>query len=186
MVYLFLADGFEEIEALTPVDILRRAGIGVAAVGVGGEYVRGAHGITVKADIAADSFDDPRPEMIVLPGGMPGTANLDASPVVDRALRDAAASGAWICSICAAPMIPGRRGLLRGRRAVCFPGFEKWLEGAQTADPSGEKVVVDGRFVTASGMGTAKEFSLTLVSVLAGRDKAAEINRGITGDLFIR
>ncbi|MBR5601892.1 MAG: DJ-1/PfpI family protein, partial [Clostridia bacterium] len=130
MVYLFLANGFEEIEALTPLDVLRRAGVPVTTVGVGGDSILGAHGIRVQADIPDTMYRDSAPDMIILPGGMPGSEHLDNSRVVDAALRAAERNGAYLCAICAAPMVLGKRGYLAGKRAVCYPGFEQFLEGA--------------------------------------------------------
>ncbi len=182
MVYLFLADGFEEIEALTPVDVLRRAGVQVTTVGVGGENIRGAHGIEVRADMPDVMYRDSRPEMIILPGGMPGTKNLDASATVDAALKAADRNGAWICAICAAPMVLGKRGLLKGHRAVCYPGFESYLEGASVEERTGDRVITDGRRITAAGMGVATDFALALAAALCGHDKAAEIRKGIIAD----
>ena len=170
MVYLFLADGFEEIEALTPVDVLRRAGIAVTTVGVTGKTVRGSHGIAVEADVAADEAKEADIEMIILPGGMPGAANLDASETVDRFIKAAVGQDAYLAAICAAPMILGKRGLLSGRDATCYPGFEKYLEGAKHYEAS---VVVDGNFVTSDGMGSALDFALQLVALLRG-DEASE------------
>ena len=112
MVYLFLANGFEEIEALTPLDVLRRAGVPVTTVGVGGDSILGAHGIRVQADIPDTMYRDSSPDMIILPGGMPGSTHLDESRVVDAALRSAARNGAYLCAICAAPMVLGKRGYL--------------------------------------------------------------------------
>ena len=131
MVYIFLADGFEELEALSPVDVLRRAGIPVTTVGVGARTVTGSHGIPVTCDTTAgEAAPFGEMEMIILPGGMPGTTNLENSPIVQGALDQAAETGAWICAICAAPSVLGHKGLLRGKQAVCFPGFEEPLEGA--------------------------------------------------------
>lgn len=171
MVYLFLAPGFEEIEALCPLDLLRRAGIEVKTVAIGAaQAVPGAHGITILADMAEADFDPASPaEMLILPGGMPGAANLDASPVVDSALANAAGTGAYLAAICAAPMILGHRGLLRGRTAICFPGFEGDLEGATIAS---EKIAWDGNIITAAGMGVALDFGLALVTALCSREKA--------------
>jgi len=131
MVYLFLADGFEEVEALCPLDLLRRAGAQVQTVGVTGKLVTGAHDITVTADILPEDIVlDRSLEMIILPGGMPGTTNLDASGVVHEAIRFATERGITVGAICAAPMIIGKLGYLSGRSAVCYPGFEKYLIGA--------------------------------------------------------
>ncbi len=162
MIYMFLADGFEEVEALCPLDILRRAGLEVTTVGVGGkDVIRGAHGIIVHADIPDILYRDASPDMLILPGGMPGSKNLDESRIVDSALRSASRQGKYLAAICAAPMVLGKRGYLEGKRAVCFPGFEEFLTGA-TVD--GENTVVrDGNIITAKGMGAAFDFGLELV-----------------------
>ncbi len=177
MIYMFLANGFEEIEALCPLDLLRRAGLEVTTVGIGGDMIMGAHGICVGADIPDTMYRDSSPDMIILPGGMPGTKNLDASRVVDAAIRSAVKNGAYIAAICAAPMILGKRGLLSGKRAVCFPGFEEYLDGATVAKD--ESVVRDGRIITAKGMGVALDFGLALVSALCGEDEALKLKASV-------
>lgn len=179
MVDIFLAEGFEEIEALTPVDLLRRAGVTVRTVGVGGKVITGSHGISVTADITGDKWTSEETEMVVLPGGMPGTKNLDASPVVDKALSEAVEKNIPIAAICAAPSILGKRGLLAGRKAICFPGFEEALTGAKIAR---KKVVRDGQFITAAGMGVATQFGLALVEALCGKEKAAGLQKSILAD----
>ena len=171
MIYMFLANGFEEIEALLPLDLMRRAGLEVRTVGVGGIDITGSHGITVKADMLDTALSDSAPECVILPGGMPGTKNLDASAVVHKALDDALASEALICAICAAPMVLGKRGILCGKNATCFPGFEEYLEGANV----GGRVVRDGRVITAIGMGAALEFGIEIVAALLGRDAADKL-----------
>ena len=133
MIYLFLANGFEEIEALCPLDLLRRAGLEVTTVGIGGDLIKGSHGIAVQADIPDTMYRDSKPEMIILPGGMPGAKNLDESRIVDSALGAAASSGGYLAAICAAPMVLGKRGYLEGKNATCFPGFEEFLTGATVA-----------------------------------------------------
>ena len=173
MFYLFLADGFEEVEALATLDVLRRAGIDAATVGVTGKTVTGSHGIPVICDreIAelspAAAFDG-----VILPGGMPGTKHLNASAQVHAFLDAAAQRDLWICAICAAPMILGQRGMLAGRQAVCFPGFEPELKGAQIPD---QFVCRDGRFITAKGMGSAIQFGLAIVAAVQGAEKAAAL-----------
>lgn len=179
MVYLFLANGFEEIEALCPLDLLRRAGVEVTTVGIGGEMIMGSHGITVAADIPEGMFADSAPDMIILPGGMPGSKNLDESRVVDAALKAAARRGSLIAAICAAPMVLGHRGLLAGKEAICYPGFEKELTGAKI---SGKRVVRDDNIITAAGMGVALEFGLELVAALRGRDTAEQLRRAVIAD----
>ncbi len=181
MIYMFLANGFEEVEALAPLDLLRRAGCDVTTVGVGGDMILGAHGIAVQADIPDTMFRDSKPEMIILPGGMPGTRHLDESRTVDAALRSAINTGAYIGAICAAPMVLGKRGYLRGKAAVCFPGFEEYLEGA-VLQPKGVKVAIDGKIITAVGMGAAIEFGLELVEVLKGEDVANALRSAILAD----
>ncbi len=199
MIYLFLAPGFEEIEALTPVDLLRRAGLKVTTVAITTpagipateRAVTGAHRITVMADMSEADFThyieashgDPAAmpmRAVILPGGMPGAKHLDASSVVDTALRLAADGGACLAAICAAPMVLGKRGYLKGRRATCFPGFEEALIGATT----GGRVIRDGGngdyvTITAAGMGVAQEFGLELVSLLASPETAGELRAAI-------
>ena len=179
MIYLFLANGFEEVEALCPLDLLRRAGLAVTTVGVGGDVIVGAHGIAVPADVPDTLFRDSKPDMIILPGGMPGPKNLDASRTVDTALRAASANGAYLAAICAAPMVLGKRGYLKGKEATCFPGFEEYLEGATL---SKARVVTDGRTVTAAGMGVAMEFGLALVALLQGKDAAERLRSAVLAD----
>ena len=178
MIYMFLADGFEEVEALCPLDVLRRAGLEVTTVGVGGkDTVVGSHGIVVQADIPDVMYRDSAPDMIILPGGMPGSTNLDESKTVDAALRVAAKKGAYLCAICAAPLVLGKRGYLKGKKAVCYPGFEKYLEGATV--PEGETVVRDGNVITAKGMGVALDFGLELVRVLKDSETAENIKKSV-------
>ena len=179
MIYFFLASGFEEIEALCPLDILRRAGIEAVTVGVGAKEITGAHGITVTADMTDADFCDDSPELVFLPGGMPGTLNLDASETVKRAVLSAYNSGAYIAAICAAPMILGQMGLLNGRRATCYPGFEDKLTGASV---SPDKVVADGRILTAKGMGAALDFGLCIVEILKGKETADKLRRSVIAD----
>ncbi len=171
MIYMFLANGFEEVEALMPLDLMRRAGLDVKTVGVGGLEITGSHGITVRADMLDSDFSDNAPECVILPGGMPGTKNLDASAVVHKALDSALETDALICAICAAPMILGKRGILKGKNATCFPGFEEYLEGAKV----GGRVVKDGQVITAVGMGAALEFGIEIVAALKGKEAADKL-----------
>lgn len=176
MIYVFLADGFEEIEALTPVDILRRAELSVKTVGVGGKTVTGSHGITVTADIEEKDVTTDDMEMMVLPGGMPGTLNLEKSPIVTACAKYCAQNGVYLGAICAAPSILGHLGLLKGREAICFPGFENELLGATL---STDAVAVDGHIITAKGMGVSVQFALTLAALAAGEEKAQKIHDAI-------
>lgn len=171
MVYVFLANGFEEIEAITPVDIMRRAGLSVltVAVGSGGRVVTGSHGIPVTADICIDGVNVDDMEAIVLPGGQPGTDNLSASVDVRRAVTAAYEKGAVIGAICAAPSIFGSLGLLAGRHAVSFSAYTCELKGAVVENAP---VVVDGKIVTAKAAGFALDFGHALVASILGNDKA--------------
>lgn len=170
MIYVLLAEGFEEIEALTPVDLLRRAGLEVQTVGVTGKTVTGSHGIPVVADVTPDEMG--ACELLILPGGMPGAKHLDEWEGMDPLLARVTDEGGRIAAICAAPMILGKRGYLKGRWAVCFPGFEDTLIGANLA---GGRVITDGPYTTAIGMGAAHEFGAELVSCLLGIDEAARL-----------
>ena len=163
MVIVLLAEGFEELEALSPVDILRREGIDVKTVGIAGLDVKGAHGITVRADMTADEVDVTKVSAVVFPGGMPGSLNLDASPYADKFIAAATANGGHIAAICAAPLVLGRRGLLRGKNATCFPGFEGELAGANA---TGEAVVTDGNITTARDFRAAVAFGDELARIL--------------------
>ncbi len=177
MVYLFLADGFEEIEALYTLDVLRRAEIDVLSVGVPAKTATGSHKIPVVCDITVDElpFDD-NFDMIILPGGLPGAANLDNDKSVNRYIEIAVEKGKYIAAICAAPYILGKRGLLKGKKATCFPGFEKYLEGAEIVDKGAVK---DGNIITGRAMGSAHTFALTILEALNGRGCASEMKKKI-------
>ena len=176
MVYVLLAEGFEEIEALAPVDILRRGGVEVRTVGITGKTVCGSHGIPVIADILPSEVTDDM-EMLVFPGGLPGSDHLHASPESDRLIAMAKEKGAHIAAICAAPYLLGLRGLLDGKRATSYPDekFRSRLLGADTCD---ERVVTDGLITTGMGMGAAQEFGLRLLALLAGEEAAEKIAKG--------
>lgn len=177
MIYLLLADGCEEIEALTPLDLLRRAGLEVVTVGVTGREITGAHGIRFFADkTASEVRPDAELDAVILPGGMPGTTHLDNSPFVDALLSAQKDTACLICAICAAPSVLGRRGLLEGKNATCFPGFEPALRGANCQT---EPVVRDGRFITARGMGVALEFGLAIVAALRSPRTAASLRASV-------
>lgn len=176
MVYLFLADGFEIIEALAPVDMLRRAKLDVKTVGVTGTTVKSSCGVEVNADISVNEFEYNNVDAIILPGGMPGTLNLENNSIVQFAIDSAVADNAFVCAICAAPSILGHKGLLNGREAIAFPGFEKDLEGAVISD---EYVVADGNFITARGAGVATEFGLKIVEMLTDKETAENIKETI-------
>ncbi len=180
MIYVFLSDGFEETEAIAPIDMLRRAKLDVKTVGVGTASPVSSHGVKVAADITeAEVKLTPELELIVLPGGMPGTLNLEKSAVVQSAVKYCVDSNKPIGAICAAPSVLGKLGLLSGREAVCFPGFEQYLTGAKVLD---RRCVTDGIFTTAAGAGAAIDFGLELVRVLCGDAKSEELRSAIVAD----
>jgi 4-methyl-5(b-hydroxyethyl)-thiazole monophosphate biosynthesis len=181
-VILFFANGTEEVEALTAVDLLRRAGADVTLAGVGGLTVTGSHGIRITADIDAkdmDAFDGF--DMVVIPGGLPGTNHLDESPAVDKALKTVHTAGGYLAAICAAPLVLGKRGYLQNKKAVCYPGFESYLTGA-VKPCDGTRVCTDGKIITGAGAGVATDFALALIAALYGNEKADEICRAILAD----
>ena len=174
MIYVFLAQGFEECEALAPVDILRRAGFDVKTVGIGSAQIMGAHNITVTADILDTDAVTSDLEAVILPGGMPGTLNLEKSDTVQRFVDFAAENNLVIGAICAAPLILGHKNLLKGKKATCFTGFEKDLIGAEVLN---ERVVKDGNIVTAYGAGAAFDFGFSLLEVLKGKAEAENMKK---------
>ncbi len=176
MICILLADGFEEIEALTPLDILRRAGLNVKTVGMNGKIATGSHGIPVICDMLPEEIDESAVSLAIFPGGMPGALNLDASPFTDKIISAVLKNGGRLAAICAAPLIFGRRGLLDGKRATCYPSFEVELKGALT---SSEGVVTDGNITTAIGMGAALAFSEELLRLVCGNEVQTRISKSI-------
>lgn len=176
MILIYLANGFEEMEALAPADLLRRAGKDVKLVGVGGMSIKGAHGICVAADIAADAVELDGAELVILPGGGPGYENLDNSTEVDKAVKCCYNMGIRLAAICAAPMVLGKRGILSGKKATCFPGFEKYLDGAVYTN---EGVVTDGLVTTAKSAGWSVDFGLELVKFLVSEEAAAKLRTSL-------
>ena len=170
---IFLAEGFEEIEALATVDVLSRGGISAKTVSVTEKFdVEGAHGITVLADILFEDTDFHGVDILILPGGMPGTRNLEKHAGLIELIKKFHNDKKWIAAICAAPKILGKLGLLKGQVATCYPGFEKDLEGAILSD---ESVVLSSHFITSRGAGTAVLFGLKLVEVLKNKETADEL-----------
>ncbi len=167
-----LAEGFEEIEALTVVDVLRRAEVEVVMAGVGRRQLAGKHGVRVIADTVLEEVADQTFDMLVLPGGVPGVPNLAADATVARVVEAHAASGAWVTAICAAPSILGDLGLLDGKAATIHPG---WRDKLTCDDYREETVVRDGKVVTSRGPGTALPFALTLARILVGEEKAGAV-----------
>ncbi len=173
MIYILLTDGFEDIEALEPLDILRRADIPVKTVGVSSASATSSHDVTVTADILIDEIVKEDMDMLVLPGGA-GHTNLDNSAKVHALIDYAAENGIYIAAICASPSIIGKRGLLSGKKYTCFPGFEEMVEGGIY---SGEKAVLDGKFLTGKGAGAASDFGFKMVEIFKGKELADTIKK---------
>ena len=172
-VCVFFGAGFEEIEALTVVDILRRAGVDTTMVSVSEERkVTGSHAITVEMDAVISEVDFESLDMIVLPGGMPGTANLEACEALMEQVDAFASQDRIVAAICAAPSILGHRGILKGRKACCYPSWESHLEGAVVLE---QPAVIDGNLVTGRGMGAAVPFALAIIERLQGKDAACRM-----------
>ena len=179
MIYMFLANGMEEIEALCPLDLARRAGLPITTVGVGSRQITGSHGITVTSDITDAEYTGKDAEMIFLPGGMPGTLNLAASDTVKNAILSVHAQGGYLAAICAAPSILGDMGLLQGKEAICYPGFEDRLVDARISE---KRVVLDGKVLTAAGMGVALDMGLKLVEIFRGEQAAQDLRHAVLAD----
>jgi 4-methyl-5(b-hydroxyethyl)-thiazole monophosphate biosynthesis len=172
-----LAPGFEEIEAVTIIDILRRAGVHVTAAGLSPGPITGSRGVTLVPDASLDDAAVAAFDMIVLPGGGPGTENLRRDPRITALVQAQAARGGYLAAICAAPAVLGDAGLLAGRRVTSYPSYQSALA---SVDYRTDRVVVDGKFITSRSPGTALEFALTLVEHLAGRD----VSRRIAADVL--
>ena len=172
MYYVFLANGFEITEAMAPLDIMRRAGLSVKTVGVSGDLIQSSHGINVKPDMTMPELTFEGIEGAILPGGMPGTTNLKANRSVTDCIRHCYDTGKLVAAICAAPSVFGTMGLLNGKKATCFPGFEKELIGAHC---TGAHVETDGNVITAKGAGCALEFGHAIVSYALSKDSADKI-----------
>ena len=180
MVYIHLAEGFEEVEALTTVDVLRRAGIDAKTVSVtGSRTVNGTHGISVGADLLFEEADYGACEMIVLPGGLPGATNLGEHQGLTDQIKAFAASGKKVAAICAAPMVLAQCGILDGREATIYPGMEEHLAGAV---PTGANVTVCGDIITGRGPALAMEFALALTEELAGAEVRKQVAEGLLFD----
>lgn len=175
--YVFLAEGFEEIEALAPVDVMRRAGLRVVMVSTTDNLVvNGAHGIPVVADAMFDEADYADAALLFLPGGLPGATNLEAHKALGKLLVGKAGEGVVVSAICAAPLVLGGLGLLQGKKATCYPGFEDTMTGATY---TAAKVTCDGNIFTACGPGAAWDLGFTFVEHFCGAEKAAELRQGM-------
>lgn len=174
---IFLADGFEEIEGLTVVDILRRAGMEAEMISImGRKEICGSHKIAVQADALYEDVDFAELDGVVLPGGMPGTTNLGAHAGVNETIKNFAAEGKLVAAVCAAPSVLGQAGLLEGKKATCYPGYEDKLTGAEVIN---EEVAEAGNIITSRGMGTTIAFALRITAYLAGEEKAQELAKKI-------
>lgn len=176
MVYVLLGKGFEEVEAITPVDYLRRAKIAVATVGIGGKVITGGHGIAVQADIEIGEMDLTDLDMIVLPGGLGGVASIKASAEAMNAIQFAWENGKYVAAICAAPTILGQMGLLQGKAATCYPGCEDQLQGANYREAA---AVVDGKLITGASAGCAEQFANCLIAALKSQEAACQVRQQI-------
>jgi len=175
-VCVLLADGFEDIEAMTLIDVLRRAEVDLTTLGVAGSKVTSAHGVSVEADaLLTENMDEPW-DMVILPGGLPGAHNLRDSDPVQTLIKGQVHGDRKVAAICAAPIALGKAGLLAGKSATSYPGFEAELTGAAL---STERVVQDGNITTSRGPGTAMEFALHLVGQLVGPEKADQLRAGM-------
>ena len=176
-VYVFLADGFEEIEGLTVVDLLRRAKVDTVTVSIMKEkLIHGAHGINVYADAMFDELDCTDGDMLVLPGGMPGTTNLGAHAGLKELMHRYADENKRLSAICAAPSVLGQNGFLVGKKTTSYPGFEAELKGAECVT---DRVAVDGTIITSRGLGTAIDFALAIITVLTDKKTADTIAASI-------
>ena len=174
-IYEFLAEGFEEIEALAPVDILRRGGHDVHTVSVTGAlWVTSSHGITIKADMLFEETNLDDADLLLLPGGMPGSVNLNAHEGVRLAVLAQDERGKRIGAICAAPMVLGSLGLLQGRRATCSPGFETYLDGAEY---TAELFTVDGNIITGEGPAATLPYAYEILSILSGEEVSRQLQK---------
>jgi 4-methyl-5(b-hydroxyethyl)-thiazole monophosphate biosynthesis len=176
-IYVHLAEGFEEIEAITVIDVLRRAGLNVITVSVTeNNVVTGSHKIPVRADILFKDADYEQAEMIILPGGMPGAKNLSEHEGLNNEILNFFKQGKLLGAICAAPMVLGNLGILKGKNVVCYPGFESYLEGANVKQSS---VVKDGKIITGRGPGVALQFSLEIVNLLKDEETALKLKKSM-------
>ena len=177
MIYVFLATGFEDIEALAPVDIMRRAGLQVQTVSITGErIVQSAHGVGIEADLLLPDVDFTKAKMLVLPGGLPGSTNLDACQPLTNAIKQHFEAGGAIAAICAAPLVFGHLGLLEGRRATCYPGIEGEMKGATYTAAIVEQ---DGNIITGKGPAAAFEFGYAIVDFFLGEGASMPLRQGM-------
>ena len=174
---IHLAEGFEEIEAVTIIDVLRRAGLNAVTVSVtGNRVVKGAHNIEMRADLLFEEVDYSTGEMIILPGGMPGAKNLNEHAGLKSQIIEYQKNGKYLAAICAAPIVFGNLGILKGKRAVCYPGYEAHLLGAEVKNVP---YIVDNKIITGRGVGAALQFSLEIVRILKGEESALQLRKAM-------
>ena len=176
MVYMLLGTGFEETEAIAPLDLLRRAGVSVATVGLNGKVIKGSHGIGIEADIEIGQLDLTDLEMIILPGGLGGVASIKACQSAMEAVRFAWEYGKYVAAICAGPTILASLGITDGKNATCYPGCESQMGSANMVTAA---AVTDGRVITGTSAGCAVPFGLALIAALKGEEEARRIEQQI-------
>ena len=176
MVYMLLGTGFEETEAIAPLDLLRRAGVSIATVGLNGKIIKGGHGIGIEADMEIGEMDLTNLEMIILPGGLGGVASIKACTEAIEAIRFAWENGKYVAAICAGPTILASLGITDGKKATCYPGCEEQMGNANMVE---EAAVIDGNVITGTSAGCAVSFGLALISVLKGQDVSDAIAKQI-------
>lgn len=176
MVYVMLGTGFEEVEAITPVDLMRRAGIEVYTVGINGPIVRGSHNIAIEADLTLEQMDPDQAEMILLPGGLGGVASIRGSEQTLQGVRRVYDNGGYVAAICAGPTVLADLGITNGKEAVCYPGQEEHMASAKIQNQAAHR---DGRVITGASAGCAVEFALEAIAALRGRDVADHIRKQI-------
>jgi len=175
--YIQLAEGFEETEAVTIIDVLRRAELNVISVSItGNRMVKGSHNIEIKADILFEEVDFTTGEMIILPGGMPGSKNLNEHEGLKNQIIDYQKHGKYLAAICAAPIVFGNLGILKGKKVVCYPGYESHLVGAEVRS---NPYIVDNNIITGRGVGAALQFSLEIVRILKGEESAIQLRKAM-------
>jgi 4-methyl-5(b-hydroxyethyl)-thiazole monophosphate biosynthesis len=176
-IFIHLAEGFEEIEAVTIIDVLRRAELNVLTVSVGKDrLVKGSHQIGIVADLLFEEVDYSKGKMIILPGGMPGEKNLNNHDGLKSKIIDYQVNGKFLAAICAAPLVFGNMGILKGRKVVCYPGFEEHLSGAEIFN---EPFMTDNMMITGRGVGAALQFSLEIVKILVGAERALQLKKAM-------
>ena len=176
MVYMFLGTGFEETEAIAPLDLLRRAGVEIATVGLNGKVIYGGHGIGVEADLEIGQLDLTNLEMVILPGGLGGVASIKGCPAAMDAIRFAYENGKFVAAICAGPTILASLGITDGKHATCYPGCEEQMGNAIMEDAA---AVTDGKIITGTSAGCAIPFGLQLIAALKGQEAADTIAKQI-------